>query len=89
MKLTKIDMEQLLNWGHPEKDFHQIEMAMETRYTTYKLNDKRISRKKAIELLGREKYLAGISRSAFHYSAAQHVKDSDDIVYFDSFALFK
>lgn len=87
MKLTKADTEQLLDWGHPERDFPQIEEAMKKSKTKYRLGDKQITREEAISLLGRKQYLAGISRSAFHYTASQCLDDGQ-VVYFDSRKLF-
>ena len=77
MKLTKEDKQILLKMGHPEEDFWQIEEA--SKVTIYKEYDgkkwKRISAKRVIELVGREKLLAGLGRSAFHGSGSA---DSDD-----------
>lgn len=65
MRLTDSDKECLKAWGYPEQDMKQIEEAM--RKTVYKINHKRrISAEKASKLLGRENYLSGLSRSAFH-----------------------
>lgn len=91
MKLTVEDKKLLAQWGHPEKDFHQIEEAMQKSKTKYKLGSTPISCEKAIDLLGRERYLSGIARSAFHFSAAREVPNSmsGEIVYFDSSRLFK
>ena len=88
MKLTNLDKVVLLGWGHPEEDFSQIEEAMQKRKTKYKLGSEEISRERAISLLGRTKYLAGIARSAFHFTSAQKTEDGR-VVYFDSSQLFK
>lgn len=85
MKLTDKDKELLVKWGYVKEDFRQIEKA--TTKTIYELNDKKISCKKALEVLGREKYLSGISRSAFHYTAVRY-NDNGDEVYFNSSKLF-
>ena len=91
MKLTSEDKSLLRQLGYPDKDFPQIESAMQVRCTKYELGSKAISRDRAIALLGRRKYLAGLSRSAFHYTAAQLIgeNEKDGIVYFDSSRLFK
>lgn len=92
MELTKSDKALLASWGFREKDFPQIEEAMKKSKTKYKLGATPISREKAIALLGREVYLSGISRSAFHFSAAREVPSKDvviKVVYFDSSSLFK
>lgn len=88
MKLTNEDKELLVSLGYPEDDFEQIEAA--TVVTTYKLNHKeKITRDKAIELLGRRTYLSGISRSAFHFTSCRQVEGTGDVVAFDSSKLFK
>lgn len=86
MKLTQDDKALLLRWGYIERDFAQTEEA--TRRTTYKFCGEQIRRDETICLLGREKYLSGISRSAFHYSAARGTDDGQ-VIYFDSSRLFK
>lgn len=86
MRLTQNDKECLREWGYPECDLLQIEEA--TQKTIYTCNDKRLSARQAIELLGRETYLSGISRSAFHWSCVRET-ESDDRIYFDSSRLFK
>ncbi|MBQ8082246.1 MAG: hypothetical protein IJ240_10180 [Clostridia bacterium] len=58
------------------------------RRSTYELGAKRISQEKALALLGRRKFLAGISRSAFHWSAVQEARPGE-IVYFNSSRLFE
>lgn len=91
MKLIKKDKELLLKNGYTEEDFPQIETAMLKKNTKYELNDKLISREEAIAILGREKYVSGISRSAFHWSAVRQVKEGSDkeLIYFDSSNLFR
>lgn len=86
MKLTKEDKELLIKWGYNSKDFKQIEEA--TNKTEYELDDNRISLTEALEILGRETYLSGISRSAFHWSACRE-NEKGQRVYFDSSKLFK
>ncbi|MEN6312778.1 MAG: hypothetical protein ABFD25_00865 [Clostridiaceae bacterium] len=86
MKLTSEDKELLTKWGHKEGDFDQIERA--TTKTTYEMDSKKISTSEAIDTLGREKYLSGISRSAFHWSACRQ-NETGDTVCFDSSRLFR
>lgn len=93
MKLTNQDKEYLKKLGHTSEDFAQIEKA--TGKTTYTLCDEftgketLINTEKALELLGRETYLSGISRSAFHWSALRETKTYGISIYFDSSRLFK
>lgn len=85
MKLTDMDKKIFNTLGHPEKDMEQIEKAITK--TIYMLNDKeKISYREAIKVLGREKFLSGIGRSAFHWSALQ--TNGNHVVSFDSSKLF-
>ena len=94
MKLTNKDKEILRQFGDEEADFEQIERAIGK--TTYTLQgnkngifvERKITAKKAIELLGRKNFLSGISRSAFHWSAVRETDDGREI-YFDSSRLFR
>lgn len=88
MKLTEDDKQLLRSWNIEEREFAQIEEAFSVSKTKYSLNGKRISRQKAIELLGREGYLSGIARSAFHYTAARETQTGDCVI-FDSHDLFR
>ncbi len=86
MKLTENDKVLLRSWNFSESDIAQIEEA--TGKTVYTLDGRRISAKRAIELLGREAYLSGISRSAFHFSSVRLTCEGDEI-FFDSSRLFR
>ena len=88
MKLTADDKKMLQEWGHPERDFQQIEKAFQKSKTKYKLGSMPISREEAISLLGQKQYLSGITRSAFHYTAVGETPDGR-FVYFDSSNLFR
>ena len=88
MKLTADDKKMLLEWGHPESDFQQIEKAFQKSKTKYMLGSMPISREETISLLGQKQYLSGIARSAFHYTAVGETPDGQ-IVYFDSSNLFR
>jgi hypothetical protein len=86
MKLTIKDKELLLKWGYEEEHLKQIERA--TTKTIYKMDRKKISANEAIDILGRETYLSGISRSAFHWTACRD-NGKGKTVYFDSSRLFQ
>ena len=88
VKLTLKDKALLRSWGHTEDDLSQIETAIHSSKTQYTLEGVPIDREEALRLLGREKYLSGISRSAFHYSAVRETYDGK-CVSFDSSRLFK
>ncbi len=87
MRLRSEDKELLRSWGYEDRDFRQIEEALRGDKTAYMLDNRRISRKRAIELLGMCDFLSGIARSAFHWSAARETADGK-VVYFDSRNLF-
>ena len=93
MKLTNQDKEYLTKLGYTKLDFVQIEKATgKTIYTLcneYNGDETIINTEKAIEVLGRYKYLSGISRSAFHWSAVRETETKGIIVYFDSSKLFR
>lgn len=88
MKLTKKDKDVILSMGYSESSFWQIEEATLSRNTKYELDETPIKRDEAIHLLGRENYLSGICRSAFHGSAVRETPDGKT-VYFDSHQLFR
>ena len=106
--LTPEDKAYLRKIGYPEGDFNQIEEAVSV--STYKLertitnpkksltSSEHISATRAIDLLGRQDFLSGISRSAFHWTSVREVekecfeKDKTTqrtLIYFNSRRLFQ
>ena len=82
MKVSQKDKRYLLSAYNffDNRDLEQIErQAAEVRYY---YNDKRISRKEAINLLGREKFLSGLGRCVFHWDAVRLTPTGEE-VYFD------
>lgn len=87
MKLTNEDKELLMDWGHPKEDLKQIERA--TSKTIYTLDSgEKISASEALTILGRNVYLSGISRSAFHWTSYRE-SEKGQSVHFDSSRLFQ
>ena len=84
--LKPADLEYLRNLGYKNEDFQQIQLAMLVSSLEDK-SGKKISIRKAEELLGREALIAGFSRSAFHWSSAQ--EENGNYVSFDSRIIFK
>lgn len=82
----------LLKIGYQEKDFQQIQEAMKKKVTTYELihmeKCNRISREQAIAVLGRECFLSGLARSAFHWTACRTTAAGESVM-FDSRKLFQ
>lgn len=89
MKLTETDQKLLKKRGYSDKDFSQKETAINTsKYYIYNDQKKSVSitPEKAIKLLGKEEFLSGIARSAFHWSAMR--VNNNIKVLFDSKRLF-
>lgn len=83
--LNSADLKMLKGWGYKTtEDLTQIQTAM--LLSEIRLNGKKTGVKKAVEILGREKFLGGISRSAFHSASAKET--GGNYVEFDSSALF-
>ena len=85
-RFTPQDIAYIKSIGHTDDDIPQIKEAV--RYTTYDLDGKKISCDEAIRLLSKEKWIAGICRSAFHWSAAQQTDDGKEVG-FDTSRMFK
>lgn len=91
MYCTKKMEEFFLKIGHPEKDLPQLKEALNickvTVYNKKTKKEKRISKKRAIELVGLETFLGGISRAAFHWTSANEI-DKENEIYFDCKKMF-
>ena len=100
MKFTDSDKQYLLEKVYNgvmktlEEDLPQIEEAADV--TTYTLFEEdrdcgMITRDAAIKLVGREMWLSGLARSAFHWTAYRQVLDNPNsgLVMFDSKKLFR
>ena len=93
MKLTNKDKKYLLSIGYSENDFEQIgNIAKYTKYEMFTKEDESIvttiTQKKAIELLGRNTFLSGLGRTAFHQSAVRYNNDDTICVLFDGSKFF-
>ena len=99
MKLTDADWAYVRKLYGNDKAFQedrkQIEEAVDkTVYYRYKDNDDidskeiPLTRAGVIRLLGRETWLGGIVRSAFHWTSARE-DDKGRTIFFDSRSLFK
>lgn len=95
--LTPEMIEYLIKLGNRSEDIPQIRCAMRSDMTKYRLYTEKfainITKAEAIEKLGVNQYLAGISRSTFHRSAVQEIyangKPTGNTVHFDSSRLFR
>lgn len=79
-KLTRKDMAVLRSCGYDRREYKQIEVCANICIYTDN-NGHTMSYKDAIEILGREQFLSGISRAAFHWSSYREENASG--VYFD------
>ncbi|MDA3053258.1 hypothetical protein OFO01_07160 [Campylobacter sp. JMF_01 NE2] len=84
--LTQEDKEYLLKYGNLEQDLEQIEQGINVGVFKYK--NRKISYKKAIELLGRDEFLSGASRASFHWNTSRETLNGDENVDFDFSDLF-
>lgn len=88
MKLTDEDKKILKEWGCPDEDLDQIELATSKKHTTYEIDNRKATLEEVLEAMDKKEYLSGIVRSAFHWSACRETKDGRT-VYFNSSKLFK
>jgi len=100
MELTDNDRKLLKSWGNKPVEVAQI--AHVAFFTTYKccktfMNEKKnvtcgkredISETEALRKLGRERFLQGLCRSAFHWTATCETDDGE-LVEFDSKRYFR
>jgi hypothetical protein len=94
MKLTNKDKKYLLSIGYTENDFEQIgNIAKYTKYVMFTKEDEsietRITQRECIKLIGRNTFLSGLGRTAFHYSAVRHNDEGTIYVVFDGSKFFK
>lgn len=90
--LSQQHKETILNFGYPKEDLKQIEKALsKTDFELFgdNLPEEKISKEKALEIIGEEEFLSGICRSAFHWSAVRENKGNGLKVYFNSSRLFQ
>lgn len=85
--LTDVDKELLTHYGYTATDFAQIEEC--ANKSVYILDEESpgarpIRIEEALQLLGRELFLSGISRSAFHWTSSRETPDGQHTVSFES-----
>lgn len=104
LKLSDSDIAYLKKIGHTDEDIPQIEEALNvTKYTLGNADvsdngnieipdeedDVEITAQEAREILGDDKFLSGLSRSAFHWTSGRWSDDDTKYVSFDSSKLFE
>lgn len=85
-KLTRKDMAVLRSWGYDRKDYKQINECANCCVYTDDRNHT-MSYKEVIEILGREEFLSGISRAAFHWTAGRG--ENENYVFFNCSNYFR
>jgi hypothetical protein len=87
MEFTKEDIAKLLGFGHRKSELKQLqEAAIVCKYTDE--DDRRISATKVLEMIGRDQWLSGISRAAFHFTCGRG-EHGKNYVHFDCNDLFR
>lgn len=84
--LNRDDRLALQGKGFSAKDIGEIDfVARRTKYYLLLGGDarKRISMTEAIDVLGRERWLSGLSRSTFHWTSVRSSDDGEEVL-FDS-----
>ena len=77
MKFTEADKAYLIRIGNGERHLPQIEEA--TQVVRLTKNGRRISSKRAIEEIGRNKFLSAMSRCAYHQTASRRTPTEETI----------
>ena len=95
MVLQKRDIDLLKKWGYPDDDIPQIQEAINvSKYELHKADApyskvKDLTAAEEYEKAGREQFLSGIARSAFHWDSSRECeKNMKYTVWFNSRALF-
>ena len=95
-ELTREDVQELLDIGVSEDDIYQIKqvakivkLRYEWRYENGTSESGPISASEAIGIIGKHRFLCGLDRCAFHYSATQTNEDASVVIYYDAFEYFK
>lgn len=85
MKLTKNDIALLVKLDVSEEDFKQIEHSMAKTRTKYTMDQDNgpapVEQEDVIALCGREAWLTGLVRSAFHRTASITTKDGREVIF--------
>ena len=86
MRWSNKDTKLLQEWGYSQEDIEQIKYAR--KFVVLEIKYKKISIDEAIEILGRENFLSGLSRASFHWTCSR-ANDKGVSVYFDCSKMFK
>lgn len=85
MKLTNTDKDYLISIGYPNNELFDIENATNNmKYTLFFVHDEnmpeiKITKKRVIDLIGRNSFLSGLGRATFHRTAVRNIPKAPDI----------
>lgn len=88
--LTEEDKALLLKWGYLKEDLPQIEEA--ANVSTFTVDSRSATWETACNAIGRQEFLSGIGRSAFHFTSSREGTDGNGKghkVSFNSSVLFR
>lgn len=95
-ELTNEDVKELLDIGVPESYIYQIKQIAKIVKLGYDWNYENgtseggpISASEAIGIIGKHKFLCGLDRCAFHWTATQSNDDGTVVIYFNACEYFK
>ncbi len=90
MRWRKEDLEKLKRDGFDEKDIKQIRYSGKFLKLTTKLDngkEVRLTQNKAIEILGKDTFISGMERSAFHFTSSR--SNNGVTIFFDCSNMFR
>lgn len=87
MELTAHDKKTLLGWGYRKSDMKQLEEAAARCEYVNNKNDRYVSAEWVIRMLGRETWLSGLGRAAFHWTCTR--EGNGHSIHFDCSRMFK
>lgn len=87
MKLTEQDKRTLCEWGYQKRDMKQLEEAAARCEYVNNKDGRYISANWVIRMLGRETWLNGLGRAAFHWTCSR--EENGHSVHFDCSRMFR
>lgn len=95
-ELTDEDVKELLDIGVPGDDIYQIKQVAKIVKLGYDWDYENgtseggpISASEAIGIIGKHKFLCGLDRCAFHWTATQSNNDGTVVIYYNASEYFK
>lgn len=86
MVFTMEDRKLLKKWGYKDKEIDFIEKA--STCTVYTARKKNICDDEALNILGREEFISGLSRSAFHHTATRRADNGVEVSFDNTYGKY-